>query len=289
MITCETEEQISAYADGKLFGDERDFIARLLDTDPDAQAFYREILDLRADFAAMPKFSLGADFTQAVMARITANDFSQKPKTLPRRTIRPLLERLAQPRIWVYPFSALVVVLLILPLFSNLSRPSSEKPAVARRTPSVPAADNTANSPNVPNADVSGESAKPAVPSLEPIHLTPQERAQRRTAPKPLAEGAVITEHKSVETAAAVLKSADAGQFPFLFQKIAADAGIEQVEERRAGEATLFEMTVTGEQAAALAEKLSALNLLAQPIVFSDHFAEQTAPFVLQLIVTAGE
>lgn len=289
MITRETEEQISAYADGQLKGDESDFIVRLLETDPDAQTFYRDILDLRNDFAAMPTWTLGSDFTKAVMDRIEADDFSRRPLALSRRRIRPLLERLARPRIWVYPFSALVVVLLILPLFSNYSRQRSDKPTVARLTFSEPSADAAADSANGSAMVPAAEPAKPTVAPLEPIHLTDEERAGRRTAPKPLAEGAVIAENKSVETVSVVLKSANAGRFPFFLQKIAADAGIEQVEERRAGNATLFEMTVTGEQAAALSEKLSALELLAEPPVFSDSFTEQTVPFALQLFVAVEE
>lgn len=281
MITRETEEQISAYADGRLRGDERDFIARLLESDPDAQAFYSEILDLRGQFAALPRFSLGSDFTQSVMDRIDAGDFT--PRTLASTAhFRPLLERLARPRIWIYPLSVLVVALLIVPLISNESS-RSKAPAVARQTSvSEPLAS------SVPSDDSSDAAAAPKVKPLEPIRLTPAEREELRTPPRPLAEGPTPPERRIVEAVPVVLKPAEAERFPFLLQKIAAEIGIERLNERRVGDTAVFEMFVTSEQAAALAERLGALDVFAQPVAFPAAAAEKDAPFSLQLEIAVA-
>ena len=180
-------ELLSAYADGELAGDEKEFVERLLQADPTADSVYRGYLALRETFVRFPAPSLGEDFTHAMLEKIASGKCPMLPRTADplaeSPAARSLLERLSRPRIWVYPLASLVIVLLLVPILTVDSTRSNPRPSgeVARTEPFAPA--------EAPSAD--GVSAK-AAPNEKssPRVLTPEERAAHLTPPIPLSDRA---------------------------------------------------------------------------------------------------
>ena len=191
------DELLSAYADGELAGDEKDFVERLLQADPAADTVLREYLALRKTFAQFSAPSLGEDFTRGLMAKIAAKQIAAaRPESVPgtsavnaepanaepyaksadaERSLTSLFDRLARPRVWIYPLASVVIVLLLIPVLSTDS--------LTPKRSTSPKADNELARNFSPEPDLPKAAEK-----TEPRVLSPEKRAERVTPPIPLSD-----------------------------------------------------------------------------------------------------
>lgn len=261
MKFAEHEELLSAYADGELSGDEKDFVERLLKTDPEANKFYRETLVMKDSFADFPRFALPENFADHCMDAI-----ERRSDTRPLAAGRSLLERLTRPRIWIYPLASLVALALLVPILTTDSlRPAAESPQreQARRTEST--------------------EPTPAMPEpVRPFSLTEEERAKRLTPAAPMAEGAPdrpSVPTTPIETVAVTLTLADGStaentrmEFTFALQKITEELGVGSFSQRKLGHAAVYELTVTQRQFTTLLEQITLL-----PNVAAEHLTQKNS------------
>ena len=263
MITRDIEALLSSYIDGEVSDEESRRARALIRELPEASQYYNDLLTIRGAIRAysrqaMESQTLGESFTARVMDKINAlptpaaaRARSQNQGALPTRLVKHW-------RVVAYPTVALVAAFVVVAMLRHGA--PGERVDLAQRPIVQEPADQTPSA--LPEA-AEGSSG-----------LSAEQRAVLRTPSVPMARTNPVAK-PAVVTVAITLAPDQIERFGFVLQKLASNAGIEQVNCRR-DSVVVYEMTTAPQRAQDFLRSLGSVDFICGDIpqvTVGDHTA----------------
>lgn len=250
MSTRDIETLLSSYIDGELSDEESRRARALIRELPEASQYYNDLLTIRGAIRALPRQTLGDSFTARVMSKVNALPTPTAARARSEVGVVPQKRLIKHWRIVAYPAAALVAAFVVVPMLRHGAPGDNGRGDLAQRQiVQEPAAQTPSGLPEA--ADQSSG-------------LSAERRAVLRTPSVPMARTNPVAK-PAVVTVAITLAPDQIERFGFVLQKLASNAGIEQVNCRR-DSVVVYEMTTAPERAQALLGSLGSVDFISGDI-----------------------